>query len=654
MVYERQIEDVVDALQKAKDDRIKVNLLIGAGCSVTGNIPTADGLINKIKELYPRDYKRANPKDYATCMSKITPIERRNLIMSVVKDSKVNWAHIAIAQLLKNNLVNRIITTNFDNLVHKACSLVGEFPAIYDLTTSKDFRTDLLFDKSVLHLHGQHTGFVLCNTGDEVNIQAQILKPVFDQLNQNSLWIVVGYSGNNDPIFQLLTEKDLFENRLFWVGYKDSNPNENLKKKLFSEEKYAFYIRGYDADSFFVLLAQKLGCFPPNFIKSPFTYLAETMETISRYEAPVFTQPNDFENRGIFINPNIQSTTKKVIQKAIDQIEKDSVLMAEHYILAGLYDEVIKLDNPDSENSDLEDLIISALTGRGEIDDLKQAETRLKNQIIKDDKAIYHDKLWFVYLKLAFSGGIDSPDICYLIQSYNEKLLSLELQNDRFLIILINRLLESIIDKNKNPRAKNKIPYGKIEELIESFLYIFDKNYSSSKFTRETQMDKEESFISLSFIYELIKDERFEMAEKALVVFDKYKEELRDQLPFLKANWGYWYFRNEKIEPYFAEENGKSNYEAALNIIFSTNSFRENNEVVFYAVKQKYLLENSRFLYRFDERENEAKTLLLEAISYGENSYSKYIYKEAIKLAKEKSLPQIEEVMQQVATGKID
>ena len=140
-------------------------------------------------------------------MSKLTPSERRNLISRIVKDAKINWTHIAIAQLMKQGYINRVLTLNFDNLVQRACSLVNEFPAIYDMTTSSEFRTDLLFDKSVIHLHGQHTGFILCNTEEEVDAQSKVLQPIFDQLDQKSLWIVIGYSGNNDPIFKLLAKK---------------------------------------------------------------------------------------------------------------------------------------------------------------------------------------------------------------------------------------------------------------------------------------------------------------------------------------------------------------------------------------------------------------------------------------------------------------
>ena len=74
----------------------------------------------------------AEEKTYAGCMGKLGPGQRKKLITEIVKDSKINWCHIAIAQLLAHGFVSRVLTTNFDSLVSRACSLINEYPAIYD------------------------------------------------------------------------------------------------------------------------------------------------------------------------------------------------------------------------------------------------------------------------------------------------------------------------------------------------------------------------------------------------------------------------------------------------------------------------------------------------------------------------------------------
>ena len=335
MNYLREIDDVIDTVKRAKEKNTNVNLLIGAGCSVSANIPLAEGIVDEIRRNYPREYNRAEVKDYATCMSKLTPIERKNLIIDKVNNAKINWAHIAIAQLLKNNYINRVLTTNFDNLILRACSLVGEYPAIYDLATSVNFRSDLLFDKSVLHLHGQHTGFILCNTSDEVEKQSKVLKDVFNDLKQQSLWIVVGYSGNNDPIFNLLAEEESFEHRLFWVGYLNNEPSEKLVNNLLGEQKYAFYVKDYDADDFFVTLARRLKCFPPDFIKKPFTHLSATLDLLTQYKLP--------KEETFYYVDDLNVSTRDIVKEAVEEIESDNVRMANHFLTVGLHEEFYDL-----------------------------------------------------------------------------------------------------------------------------------------------------------------------------------------------------------------------------------------------------------------------------------------------------------------------
>jgi NAD-dependent SIR2 family protein deacetylase len=335
MNYYRDLNDVVDMLKICKEEEINVNLLIGAGCSVTAGIPTAEGLIYEIKRRYPNEYKRASNKNYPTCMSMLTKKERKRLILEFVNNAKINWAHLSIAQLIKNGYINRVLTTNFDNLLSRACSLVGEFPGVYDLATSTSFRSDLLFDKSILYLHGQYTGFVQCNTGSEVCTQRNNLEKVFDDLKKDSLWIVVGYSGQNDAVLQLLTEEKSFENRLFWVGFNDQEPSDELVSSLLCEEKYAFYVKGYDSDKFFVTLTQKLECFPPKIIEKPFTYLSERLNELTEYK---------LKSDDSFVDDDyVHVVADDIVQEAVKNVENNKALMANHYMRLNLLDKAISL-----------------------------------------------------------------------------------------------------------------------------------------------------------------------------------------------------------------------------------------------------------------------------------------------------------------------
>lgn len=213
---ERTIDDVVETLRKAQDLGKKCTLLIGAGCSVKAGIPTAEGFVKIIEKEFPQAYKRAQEKTYSMCMAELSPGERRDLIARYVDSAKINWAHIAIAQLMKRGYIDRVLTTNFDPLLVRACAMVGVFPAVYDLAVSQLYKAAFIPDQAIFYLHGQRTGFVLINTSEEFTKHSLLLTPIFDDVaTRGRSWLVVGYSGENDPVFDHLIRVPQFDYKLF-------------------------------------------------------------------------------------------------------------------------------------------------------------------------------------------------------------------------------------------------------------------------------------------------------------------------------------------------------------------------------------------------------------------------------------------------------
>ena len=206
----REIEDIVETLKNAKGRGKKCSVLIGAGCSVTAGIPTAQGFVDIIKERHPRDYERADPKTYPNCMAQLSIDEQRSLIAEHVDKAKINWAHIALAQLMKAGYVDRVLTTNFDPLVMRACALVGIYPATYDLAASQHFEPDKVPDQAIFHLHVQRTGFILLNNEKALKEHSEKLAPIFEDAGRGRIWLVAGYSGENDPVFAHLANVDCF------------------------------------------------------------------------------------------------------------------------------------------------------------------------------------------------------------------------------------------------------------------------------------------------------------------------------------------------------------------------------------------------------------------------------------------------------------
>jgi hypothetical protein len=356
MSYETKLERVVSSVQKAKGEW-SCTLLIGAGCSVTANIPAGEGFVAAIKKEYRSAYDNAEPKTYPYCMSQLAPTERRKLIGDFIKEASLNWAHIAIAALVQKGYVDRVLTTNFDPLVVQACALLGIIPAVYDCAAAESVISPKDVDgPAVFHLHGQHTGPVLINTDDQMIANREKIAPVFDPSRENRTWIVVGYEGKDDPVFDYLAQIECFESCLYWVCHeKKPVPDHVATRLLTNRERYAYSVHGYDADAFFVKLAQQLDAFPPGLLENPFTHLNECLKPVPTHcRLPGEEEPVEFgadARKWIKQGMDIFEAEKLEV---LDSVRKNlaserAVAQAEQLLLAGNYEKLADMHQAQTE-----------------------------------------------------------------------------------------------------------------------------------------------------------------------------------------------------------------------------------------------------------------------------------------------------------------
>ena len=190
-----------------------VTLLVGAGFSASAGIPTAGQIVNEILRKHELLENAGGPppgqSEYAFLMSMLPPDERSKIIRLAIKKAedpatkhlRINWAHLLLATLVEAGYVNQILTTNFDPLVVEALAVTGQPVRAFDLTASVGFQSGALESSSVIYLHGQAHGLWLTNSPEEMSHVEPHLNSVFQDALRDSILIVVGYSGECDPVF---------------------------------------------------------------------------------------------------------------------------------------------------------------------------------------------------------------------------------------------------------------------------------------------------------------------------------------------------------------------------------------------------------------------------------------------------------------------
>jgi hypothetical protein len=326
MENNRTIEDIAYLIKQAKDkDENKPIIFLGAGASASAGIPLVSEIIQDILELHKdkpsiKRLTEEQKKDYYKLMSALSAQERRSLFYNYINDEKVklNVTHIYLAQMLKEGLIDYVLTSNFDDLMLKACAMFNFIPPVYDVSILNDFTTTTFLEKSVTYLHGQHHGQWLLNAEGELTKVKDAIPKIFERICNNRTWIVVGYSGE-DELLNEIAKIGSFENDLYWVGYNNSSLSEKVKEKLFSNPRTnAYHIKGHDSDSFFLTLHSELKLKTPEIFNKPFSFLDKMMEQVTDIQV-------DEKNEHKSLFENVRSRmiiSREQVEEAIRNIEK--------------------------------------------------------------------------------------------------------------------------------------------------------------------------------------------------------------------------------------------------------------------------------------------------------------------------------------------
>jgi NAD-dependent SIR2 family protein deacetylase len=356
----QDIDEIADAFRSGKGRSKPAHILFGAGCSKSAGVPLAREIVKDIHKNYSNYVNKLDPDDrhrYGACMKKLAPNERRDLIAGYLEKAKLNWAHIALAELMCCGFIDRALTVNFDNILARACGLISLYPAIYDFATAPTANVSLIVSPAIVHLHGQGHGVVLLNTEEETKKHSEKIEPIMRQSLSDHPLLVIGYSGEADDVLRLVHQHYQNSEHLYWASF-DEEPAEPIRE-LSKKHEYFHPVGGADADRFLIELAQRLNCWPPAFCRDPIGHLIAELE-------PVLDYPTTKDSGSDVLASTRRRLTN--LQK-IEQDERGSLEQITSDFLAGHDEKVVeafeKQKGAGAISDEARELVAAALLNHG-------------------------------------------------------------------------------------------------------------------------------------------------------------------------------------------------------------------------------------------------------------------------------------------------
>jgi tetratricopeptide (TPR) repeat protein len=216
---------------------------------------------------------------YPTCLALLPGEEvRQGFIVECFKEGKgrLNFAHhLLMSQLIVNNFVRIVLTTNFDDILLRALQLYFEIPAIIDADSTHTLMTNSVFTQ-IAYLHGRLSSYRQRHTEREL-LQAM---PEFESFMVSVLkdhgLVVVGYRGGDEAPMKILMR--VLEKRragpgggLFWVSFEREPEKLSVNAQRILKLKDTYWLGGWDADTFFEKLCAGpgIGLSLPDFLSDP-------------------------------------------------------------------------------------------------------------------------------------------------------------------------------------------------------------------------------------------------------------------------------------------------------------------------------------------------------------------------------------------------
>ncbi|MAP34569.1 MAG: hypothetical protein CME75_01975 [Halomonas sp.] len=265
--------DLIRHIETREGEMSSYNLLLGAGCSVTSGIRTAQKLINEwTVELYER-YKNERAdidtariyleKEQASWYSPSSPYsslfekkfdlpsQRRRFVEQEVDKKLPSIGYSYLISMVKYNYFSNIFTTNFDDLINEAFYQFSSVRPIHCAHDSSIHSISITSKRpKIVKLHGDYLFDDIKSTLKETESLEQNTKEKLVEFCKEYGLIVVGYSGSDRSIMDtlefLVKQDNYLKNGIYWCLRKDDDVSHTLRNLLWKDKVYPVLIDGFD------------------------------------------------------------------------------------------------------------------------------------------------------------------------------------------------------------------------------------------------------------------------------------------------------------------------------------------------------------------------------------------------------------------------
>lgn len=506
----RSVKDLVDYVGKPSEQTSHPNysIFLGAGASVASGIKTGGNLVDQWRrEIYEKecgeyfagideidevkkeeiakqiaiDYLIKehgvwyNPQnEYSSLFERKfdLPIQRRRFVENIVDGHLPSIGYLFLITLINKNYFNTIFTTNFDDLINEA---FYQFSNTRPLLCAHDSAVSSISVVSkrpkIIKLHGDYLFDDIKNTIKETESLEQNIKQKFIEFTKDNGLIVVGYSGQDrsilDVVNYLLQQEDYLKNGLYWCFRAEDEISHEVRKILWKDKVYCVQIDGFD--ELFTEFCSVAGV-KPNLIDNPseskrdscidkFVRDYNSSKFKNKWIADFIEEVSTARNNQDISDLIRQFNENKTQNLSADQLK--GLLLIETLIKKNSYKDALDLVDDKIKDEEDEDLLENYYKLKVRIYKLqnkKEKAFKLIDSLIEKDEFNVNYYLW----KLMFL--MDTRDKIQYLCSVHEKI--------NYMVSIKNIIVQMFVSNYEDYDGDFPIGWECCEKLINESLNI--------------------------------------------------------------------------------------------------------------------------------------------------------------------------------------